>query len=1172
MSIWIILSFCVFCSCSSNNIKEIDELNETAYGFHYRNIDSSRIYALKALKASNNYSAGKAEAYNNLAFVAIAQMKYQKAFCYIDSVYNSTDNQVELLIADITGMRLCQRMAKNKDFYDYNEHALYRLNRINQEINQIQDHLYKRFIYAKSEYYIVKSTYYYYVGLREKSALALSYLDNFEEITKDTAQFLNYLYQKGSGDLLLGVASNRIQQVEFEYLIKCYALAIQGGYIYWEANALQSISEHIIPEAQQRELKKNNDIAFRYLNSDNMPDSLLSGYWAQKSLNLFSVYGDVYQESSSYRTLAVCYRQLGDYKSSLYCLIKALNISKNIIAAPDLVASIREQLSITYAALNDKYNSDINRNLYLDLQERTRQDRQLEARASQLENSIYQLNLLIGGIIIAILFLALFIFFLRKRHNKQSYSTFVEQLLLPLMQWEKSNKQIENNLQERREKLQENLNIVKLNIEKSKERNVENRAKIFLVNNIIPYIDRILNEIYALKNVKENNFRKLDIYEYIDEILNSIEKSNNLLTQWIQLQRGQLSLHIESFSLNEIFSVIAKASSSFQMKGILLDVHFSDIVVKADKVLTLFMLNTLSDNARRYTPTGGKITITAENKKNYVEISVWDTGCGISSEKLVNIFDHKISNGHGFGLMNCRGIIEKYKKISSIFAVCGIFAESKVGKGSRFYFRLPYGKQRIILFFCFFLSTLLLPTVSILALNIRQNSKGDTHDVQNSNKSHADSTWLVKASKYADAAYYSNVNADYAATLNYADSAFSCINAFYKEHYNYKGNKLQLHLEGKNTYFSTELIWFKENIKVDYNIILDLRNECAVAALALHKWTLYSYNNSIYTQLFKLKSADSGLFEYCRSMQRSNTNKIISIFILVGLLLMMLISFYIFYYRHILYFRFCVEHVKSINEILLSDKNNKEKLQLISSVNSEKFPNELKNVVIKIIAALKDTTKSEKQNEDELLFLEDRLKSLQYENDKLYISNNVIDNCLSTLKHETMYYPSRIRQLLKENNISTAEEVIVFFQELYNILSAQVNRQIIDNPYECKMVSLASYGVSDVCVQGDKVLLAYLFKILYHFFGKSNVVVLQYMQKGKYVVLTIVCTGDKAELLETNIFSPSVKNIPFLICRQIVREHNEMLNMRNCGIEAKHIENGLQLDITLVQANFNKQI
>ena len=46
---------------------------------------------------------------------------------------------------------------------------------------------------------------------------------------------------------------------------------------------------------------------------------------------------------------------------------------------------------------------------------------------------------------------------------------------------------------------------------------------------------------------------------------------------------------------------------------------------------------------------------------------------------------------------------------------------------------------------------------------------------------------------------------------------------------------------------------------MNYGIILDIRNESAVAALALHEWEVYKYNNSVYTHLFKERYADNSL-------------------------------------------------------------------------------------------------------------------------------------------------------------------------------------------------------------------------------------------------------------------------------------------------------------------------
>ena len=61
----------------------------------------------------------------------------------------------------------------------------------------------------------------------------------------------------------------------------------------------------------------NNLPSFQYINLDNMPDSLLAGNLAQRSLHIFQRYGDVYQTAGSYRTLASCYWQIKDYRSAI---------------------------------------------------------------------------------------------------------------------------------------------------------------------------------------------------------------------------------------------------------------------------------------------------------------------------------------------------------------------------------------------------------------------------------------------------------------------------------------------------------------------------------------------------------------------------------------------------------------------------------------------------------------------------------------------------------------------------------------------------------------------------------------------------------------------------------------------------------------------------------------
>lgn len=105
-----------FAACSSPNQRMIDKLNDISYDFHYKNLDSTYYYAMLADSLSGGYDEGKAAALNNLAFYHIARMDYNIAYELLRQVTETTDNQVELLVADIQLMRLCQRESRNIDF------------------------------------------------------------------------------------------------------------------------------------------------------------------------------------------------------------------------------------------------------------------------------------------------------------------------------------------------------------------------------------------------------------------------------------------------------------------------------------------------------------------------------------------------------------------------------------------------------------------------------------------------------------------------------------------------------------------------------------------------------------------------------------------------------------------------------------------------------------------------------------------------------------------------------------------------------------------------------------------------------------------------------------------------------------------------------------------------
>lgn len=110
-------------------------------------------------------------------------------------------------------------------------------------------------------------------------------------------------------------------------------------------------------------------------------------------------------------------------------------------------------------------------------------------------------------------------------------------------------------------------------------------------------------------------------------------------------------------------------------------------VLDVDHERILQVLTNLVGNALKFTPRGGKITITAERRDQEARFAVTDTGEGIASELLGKIFDRHFQSrdvdrsGLGLGLFIAKSIIEAHGG--------KIWAESAPGHGSTFHFALP---------------------------------------------------------------------------------------------------------------------------------------------------------------------------------------------------------------------------------------------------------------------------------------------------------------------------------------------------------------------------------------------------------------------------------------------------------------------------------------------------
>ena len=1138
----IIVLLPVACYDTSNRA-EVDRLNDISYSYHYRNLDSTQVYAKRAFEHSHNYGDGRAEAMNNLAFVEIARMKYAKAFKILTSIPEQTDNQIEQLVCDVQLMRLCQRRSENKNFYHYLQHAQGCLKRLNEDEELLDERQRARLVYARSEYAIVYSAYLYYLGQLRLSTEALMAIDAGGEVVRDTAQLLAYYYNVGSGGILSGKTHERVVQAEFDNLMRCYLLSRQYRYQYWEANSLQAISEHLQNDDDRQRLTADNMQEIDFINVDQMPDSLLSGNLAQRALSLFEAYGDVYQTAGAWRTLSMSYRNIGDYNSAYACLTNALEKDTAINAAPDLVASIREQMSIVCSAMGDKPRSDYNRNIYLDLQERTRQDRQLEARAEQLSVSLRQLDFMIVAVMVLIaIIIGLLSYFGYQRH-KQRRMVSTDRLLAPLDEWKQKCEAKYEEKQEEIEEIEDETNVKKSQKEHYGEISVEQRTKILIASSVIPLINRLTREFDVLTAGKCTPESRNEHLAYAGQLVDSIAECNQQLTKWIRLKQGGLQLNIKSFMLKDIFDVIRRNASDYKRHGITLHVEDNDTVVKADPVLTLFMVNTIAENARRYTPQGGEVKVSAEETDDYVEISIADNGSGMAKEQLDGLFTRKIikdssnvkaEGGHGFGLINCKGIIDKYRKTSSIFSVCSISAESEAGKGSRFFFRLPKGIHRVLTIVAMFVYQ----CVTIAA------STGHLTNV---------TAMEAKARAYADSAYNCNINGQYERTIIFADSCICLLNKLYPERIpNASRRNRLMTLNGDYPAIAAELQWFRDSVKADYGTILDVRNETAVAALALRNWSLYSYNNAVYIQLFRDCSADNTIATYVRTMQQAESNRSVAMIMLIVMFVSIFPAYYLLYYRHRVYYRLCIGKIADINRVLLDDTMpSEEKLNRIDALwpestetklskrMADRRPKELHDVVKAIRNSVSSDLNREKEMQVQLEIVRDQLRRQTMECDRLYVSNSVVDNCLSSLKHETMYYPSRIRQVL-DNGELTAEG-IVSLRELalyYRMLYMALINQTVHTQYRI--------GSTDEILT----MMNYMFAIIKRKNGGVAPGCAVSSYGNSYAILTMTLDKCATRPDSHKLFTPYTDDFDYLVCCQIMRDIGDFTGMRGSGIQA----------------------
>jgi len=181
----------------------------------------------------------------------------------------------------------------------------------------------------------------------------------------------------------------------------------------------------------------------------------------------------------------------------------------------------------------------------------------------------------------------------------------------------------------------------------------------------------------------------------LETVSQEVDHMAKIIDQLLMLARSDAGKDQPIFEEIDLAEVLQGLTSDIhvlcQDKGLSLEINAGTKVgVQGDAVnLRRLFLNVL-DNAIRYTPHGGIISISLSHQGKIALVTIQDTGVGISQEHIPTIFDRfyrvnkarsRAEGGSGLGLAICKQIAEAHGG--------GISVVSQAGKGSTFSIRLP---------------------------------------------------------------------------------------------------------------------------------------------------------------------------------------------------------------------------------------------------------------------------------------------------------------------------------------------------------------------------------------------------------------------------------------------------------------------------------------------------
>ena len=189
------------------------------------------------------------------------------------------------------------------------------------------------------------------------------------------------------------------------------------------------------------------------------------------------------------------------------------------------------------------------------------------------------------------------------------------------------------------------------------------------------------------------NERQKELVESAKHDSQRLAKLARELLQLSRLEAGRVELREEPLDVGTVVrSAVRSLQVQFQEKGVRLETDIGEDLppLLADEQQISSVITNLASNALKFTESGGTVTVRAGHDREAITIAVEDTGQGIPREHLQDIFDKFVQvkrfadstpGSVGLGLAIAKEVVELYGG--------KIWAESELGRGSTFTFRLP---------------------------------------------------------------------------------------------------------------------------------------------------------------------------------------------------------------------------------------------------------------------------------------------------------------------------------------------------------------------------------------------------------------------------------------------------------------------------------------------------